>query len=264
VNYMFDTICSGDNRFGYGVTGIYRDTFKTTTVDSIRVLDLTVIPRHGSAPAARWFNTGTNGTGGTLPALTPDLKWKVGTSIGGPYNSAVVMSYVPPNYSPSIWPDCAWISHSAATPGSHSSNMLYYYRIDFDLPCMDSGGNSFSVDSSFCLMLDLLVDNAVMEGYVNGIPQSGNMGGVIPPPNPYGYVGFQYAQRPSVTLCSGWKPGDNKLIFEIASGAAYAGFLCQASVNAPPSPPPIKASFDIDPVVGGASSSDTGCAPFTV
>ncbi len=265
VHNIYDTLCSGDVLYGYNTTGIYRDTFRVGSTDSIRVLDLTVIPRIGAAPLPRWFNTGTNGSGGTLPALSPDSRWRVSTNMGGPYNPAVVMSYVPPNYSASAWPDCAWISHQASTPGSHSGNMIYYYRIDFLLPCFDSCGSSFNTDSVFCLMLDILVDNSVQEVYVNGVPQSASLGGVIPVANPYGYVGFQNAQKLSLTLCSGWKRGYNSLIVQIASGAPYAGFLAQASVNAPPPPPAVQASFDIDPVVGGASSAvDTGCAPFTV
>jgi gliding motility-associated-like protein len=262
VTQINDTICSGDVSHGYTATGVYSDTFSVAGGDSVRILDLTVIPRIGSAPYPRWFNTGTDDAGGRLPSGALDLRWKVSTDKNGPYYPAVVMNYIPPNYSLSIWPDCIWVSHNLQ--GSHSGNMFYYYRIDFDLPCFDSCGNSFNSDSIFCLMLDLLVDNSVYEVFVNDVPQSANMGGVIPVSNPYSHVGFQNANRITLTLCKGWKRGRNTLIIQTASGCCNAGLLVQASVNAPPPAPVVRASFDIEPVAGMGNAPDTGCAPYSV
>ncbi len=262
VTTLRDTLCSGDTVFGYYNTGIYRDTFTAAGGgDSIRELDLKVIPRIGTSPLPRWFNTGTNGAGGRLPGGSQDMNWEVSTgNINGPYTPAIVMSSKPGSYVTSSWPDCDWISHSAI--GSHSGNLDYYYRIDFDLPCFDSCGSSFDVDSTFCLTLDFFADNSVYEIYANGVPQSPLMGGIIPVANPYGHVGFNSAGMVSLTLCNNWKRGYNSLIIRIASGAPYAAFLAQASVNAPPPPPPIRAGFDI--VSSGTGPDDTGCAPFTV
>lgn len=263
INTMYDTLCSGDSRFGYNTTGVYRDTFHIASGDSIRVYNLKVIPNIGTAPLPKWFNTATNGAGGRLPGGSNDLNWEVSTSLAGPYAPAIVMTSPPPNYSPSIWPDCTWISHVGT--GNHSGNMYYYYRIDFELPCFDSCGRSFNSDSIFCLTLELLVDNSVYEVFVNNVPQSANLGGIIPVANPYGHVGFQTANKISLALCKGWKRGYNSLIIQTASGCCYAGFLAQASASSPPTTPPVVyGGFDINPVTGMGASADTGCAPYTV
>ncbi len=262
VTTVRDTLCSGDTVFGYYNTGIYRDTFTASGGgDSIRELDLKVIPRVGTSPLPRWFNTGTNGSGGRLPGGSSDMNWEVSTgNINGPYVPAIVMSSKPGSYATSAWPDCDWISHSAG--GSHSGNIDYYYRIDFDLPCFDSCGSSFDAPNTFCLTLDFFADNSVFEIYANGVPQSPNMGGVIPVANPNGHTGFTNGNMVSLTLCNDWKRGYNSLIIHIKSGAPYAAFLAQASVNAPP-PPPIRADFDMAAAAGTGPDS-AGCAPFTV
>ena len=259
---MYDTLCSGDALFGYNTTGIYRDTFPTAPGDSIRVLHLQVIPRFGAPPLPRWFNTGTNDAGGTLPVGDTDLRWQVSTDQSGPYLPAIVMT---PHalYSPSSWPDCAWISHSVS--GAHMGVAFYFYRIGFELPCMDSCHNSFDTDSSFCLALDILVDNSVYEVFVNGAPQSASLGG-FPVSFPYNYVGFSTAHMLSLNLCSGWKRGYNSLIVQVASAGPNAGFLCQASViqSPPPPPPPVKASFEAVAAADFSVPADTGCAPHAV
>src|SRR5690606_22173744 len=125
VTNIRDTLCSGDTVSGYYNTGIYRDTFTASGGgDSIRELDLKVIPRVGTSPLPRWFNTGTNGSGGRLPGGSPDMNWEVSTgNINGPYVPATVMTSKPGSYATSAWPDCDWISHSAG--GSHTGNVDY-------------------------------------------------------------------------------------------------------------------------------------------
>jgi gliding motility-associated-like protein len=231
------TICSGEsfsfNGQNLNTSGVYTAVFTGTGgCDSTVTLNLTVIPSSGNPPAGSQFNTGSDGSGGTLPGGSADLSWTVATnSITGPYTPAVVMTSVPGNYYDSPWPDCGWIAHNAN--GSHSGNVNYYYQANFDLPCFNTCGQSYSDPGTFCLNLDFFADNAVVEIYVNGVPQSANIP-AIPPANPFGYTGFAQANMVSVSLCDDWQPGNNSLIIHVQSGAPYAGFLAQASVNPPP------------------------------
>jgi gliding motility-associated-like protein len=232
------SICVGDSySFGgqtFTVPGSYPVVFQNISgCDSTVTLNLSTIPATGSPPASNFFNTGTNGSGGTLPGGVNDLNWTVSTnSINGPYVPAVVMSSTPGSYYNSPWPDCRWISHSAN--GSHSVNSDYFYRISFDLPCANPCGESFLNDDSFCLNLDFFADNSVYEIFVNGVPQSAVIGN-MPVPNPYYAVGFQAGGMVSVSLCDDWQPGTNTLIVQVVSGPGYAGFLAQSSINPPPS-----------------------------
>lgn len=231
------TICSGEtfsfNGQSISAAGNYSAVFTGSGgCDSTVTLNLTVIPSTGSAPAGSEFNTGNNGSGGTLLGGIQDLNWTVSpNNINGPYSPAVVMTSIPASYYSSPWPDCAWIAHNAT--GSHTGNVDYYYQTQFDLPCFNSCGQSYSDAGVFCLNLDFFADNAVLEIYVNGVPQSAGIP-AIPPANPYGYVGYSQANMVSVSLCNNWQPGTNTLIVQMVSGAPFAGFLAQTSVNPPP------------------------------
>lgn len=177
-------------------------------------------------PTGTYFNTATNRTGGTLTGGSNDLNWKIATSFTGPYTPAIVMGSIPGNYYNSPWPDCHWISHVA--DGTHNVNMIYYYKITFNLPCENSCGNRYSDSGTFCLFMDFFADNSVDEVYINGIPQSAFIPGV-PAVNPYYYQGYSAANRLSLSLCNDWKPGTNELVLKITSGPGYAGFLAQNS-----------------------------------
>ncbi len=230
-------ICSGETFTFNGQTLSSAGTYSavltgTGGCDSTVTLNLSVIPSSGSAPSGSEFNTGSNGSGGTLPGGSQDLNWSVSANnINGPYSPAVVMTTIPGSYYSSPWPDCAWISHNAN--GSHSGNVDYYYQTQFDLPCFNSCGQSYADPGVFCLNLDFFADNAVFEIYVNGVPQSAGIP-AIPPANPYSYVGYSQANMVSVSLCNNWQPGTNTLIVQMVSGAPFAGFLAQTSVNPPP------------------------------
>ena len=231
------TICSGSSyTFGgqsFTAAGSYPVVFQNQYgCDSTVTLNLTVIPATGPPPNGTYFNTGTNGSGGTLPGGAPDAHWMVSNAnINGPYASATVMSSTPGSYYNSPWPDCKWISHNAS--GSHTGNQTYYYRINFDLPCANQCGDSYLNPNAFCLNLDFFTDNSVYEIYVNGVPQSTHIGN-MPVPNPYTHVGFSQSGMVSVSLCEGWQPGGNSLVVQVVSGAPYAAFLAQMSVNPPP------------------------------
>jgi len=230
------TICSNQtytfNGTQYNTAGIYNAVNPGSTgCDSTSVLNLTVISASGPPPPASQFNTGTNGAGGTLPGGTNDASWRVATNnINGPYTPAVVMNPVPGAYYSSPWPDCEWISHNAA--GNHSGNVSYFYRVDFDLPCFNNCGQSYSDDGVFCLNLDFFADNSIQEIYVNGVAQSAQVPGV-PSANPYGATGFTFGNMISASLCNDWQAGTNTLILEVRSGSPYAGFLAQTSINPP-------------------------------
>ncbi len=192
--------------------------------------DCNANPTYGDPPPASFFNTGTDGNGGTLPGGSPDLNWQVSTTgINGPYNSAYVMDPVPAAYYTSPWPDCAWIAHNVT--GSHVGNYDMYYKFDFTLDCFNSCHQSFLDPGVFCLNLDFFADNSVYEIIINGVVQ--NIPG-IPVANPYFYQGYIQANMVTVSLCSNWQPGPNELIIHVQSGEPYEGFLSQASINPPP------------------------------
>ena len=197
---------------------------------AIAQLDCINNPTYGDPPPASFFNTGTNGMGGTLPGGSNDLNWKMSTTgIAGPYSPAIVMSSTPPSYYLSPWPDCAWISHVA--DGSHAGNLDVYYKFSFTLACANACHQSFSNPGVFCLSLDFFADNSVYEIIINGVTQT--IAG-MPVFDPYNYVGFSQANMVSVSLCNNWQPGNNDLIVHVVSGPPYQGFLAQASVNTPP------------------------------
>lgn len=231
------SICQGQSYAFAGQNYTASGTYTVTNpgmggCDSTSTLNLTVVSASGPPPPASHFNTATNGSGGRLPGGSNDLSWRVATnSINGPYNPAIVMTSRPGSYYNSPWPDCEWIAHNAT--GSEVGPTSYFYRSDFTLPCFNTCGQSYADDGVFCLNLDFLADNAVLEIYVNGVPQSAQIPN-IPPANPASYTGFQQANMVSVSLCNDWQPGNNTLIINVFSGGSFAGFLAQASVNPPP------------------------------
>lgn len=230
------TICSNQtytfNGTSYNTAGTYTAVNPGSTgCDSTATLNLTVISASGPPPPASQFNTGTNGAGGTLPGGSNDASWRVATgNINGPYTPAIVMNPVPGAYYSSPWPDCEWISHMAT--GSHGGNVNYFYRVDFALPCFNNCGQSYNDDGVFCLNLDFFADNSIQEVYVNGVAQSAQIPGV-PSANPYGASGFTLGNMVSASLCTDWQAGNNTLIVEVRSGAPFAGFLAQTSINPP-------------------------------
>jgi gliding motility-associated-like protein len=233
---VFQTSCDNFlwpvNGQTYTQSGFYTETFTDlNNCDSIHYLDLTITPSVGSAPVPTFFNTGNNGAGGTLPGAANDLNWTVAEdNINGIYNPAFIMSSIPGNYYSSPWPDATWIAHNAN--GSHTVNQDFFYRIDFALACQDACGGLYSDPDVFCLNLDFFADNAIIEIYINGVPQSGNIT-AIPVANPYNYTGYAQNNMVSVSFCDGWQPGNNTLIAHVVSGPGFAGFLAQASINPP-------------------------------
>lgn len=231
------SICSGDTYAFAGNTYSSTGTYSvvnpgSTGCDSTSSLTLTVVNASGPPPPASEFNTGTNGSGGTLPGGSPDATWEVAISnVNGTYNPAVVMTSIPGNYYNSPWPDCEWISHNAN--GSEAGQTTYFYRARFDLPCFNACGQSYADDGVFCLNLDFLADNAVMEIFINGVPQSAQIPN-MPPPNPNTFTGFQQPNMVSVPFCNDWQPGTNTIIIQVQSGGGFAGFLAQAAINPPP------------------------------
>ena len=186
-------------------------------------------PQTGPPPSNLIFNTGGNGIGGALPPSTADRNWAIAIdSINGTYNPAIVMDSLPPDYYLSPWRDSRWISISRT--GIHTLNRNFFYKMNFNLPCTNPCGISFDSSGSFCLNLDLLADNSIYEIYVNGIPQSGNLGNMIPVlPDPYHAVGLNVKGMISVSLCHNWKAGNNTVVIQVASSAPVTGLLVQAS-----------------------------------
>jgi len=230
-------ICPGDTySFGgqdFNSAGSYPVLFQNIyNCDSTVTLNVSMIPANGNPPPGNYFNTGNNGAGGTLPGGSPDAVWTVSsTGINGPYIPATVMSSTPGSYYNSPWADCDWIAHNA--DGSHAVDQSFFYQTQFELPCANFCGDSYTIPDIYCLNLDFFADNSVYEIYINGVPQSATIGN-MPVPNPYYANGFGAAGMVSVSLCDGWLPGTNTITVEIVSGPGNAGFLAQSSVNPPP------------------------------
>jgi gliding motility-associated-like protein len=182
-------------------------------------------PQIGPGPAGTFFNTGQESPGAN------DTKWKVALdSITGEFKSAIVMSGLPPLYHNSAH----WISFS--TSGEHLSNRFFFFKINVDLPCFNLCGKSYDEDNAYCLNLDLYADNSIYEIYINGIPQSGNLGNIIPLANHSNPPGHTQSDKTTVSLCKEWKAGPNTLIIQIASSATVAGLLVEPSVTSLPPP----------------------------
>jgi len=182
----------------------------------------------GLPPSNQIFNTASNGLGGRLPANSQDHNWQVTTdSINGTYTPAIVMGNLPPDYYVSIWHDCTWISLDQS--GAHFHDHLFFYKMNFDLPCFTPCGKSYNDEGTFCLSLDLLADNSIYEIYVNSVPQSANLDGIIPVNDPYHAVGEDIKGKVSVSLCHNWKAGNNSIVVAVASSAPETGILIQAS-----------------------------------
>jgi gliding motility-associated-like protein len=188
----------------------------------------------GPPPPNAFFNTGSDGSSGVLPAGSKDRNWTVAMDvITGTYAPAVVMGTVPSTYHKGDWPNAYWVSFNET--GGHPGSTFFFFKIEFDLPCKNLCGKNYKDNNTFCLGLDLFADNSIYEIYINGKPQSGNLGNVIPVNNPYHYDGVKLENRLPVSLCKDWKEGKNTLIIQVASSATVMAFLAQAAIA--PLPP---------------------------
>lgn len=182
-------------------------------------------PQSGAGPQASFFRTGQ------APAGSFDPSWKVAQdSITGEFKPATVMQGLPSLY----YHAPLWISFSAS--GEHSRDRFFFFMINVDLPCFNLCGKSFNDNNAYCLNLDLYADNSIYEIYINGKPQSGNLGNIIPLANPFNPTGHTPGDKTTVSLCKDWKAGPNILIIQIASSATVAGLLVEPTFV--PIPPP--------------------------
>jgi len=176
----------------------------------------------GPPPPLEEFYTGTGNPGG------PDKFWQISLDSLS-YTPATLMEHLDPVYFLSY----AWISFSST--GEHASNRYFWYKKSFDLPCNNPCGKSYNLDNSFCLNLALYADNSVYEIYVNGVPQSANLGN-IPLVNPFNPLNHSQSDKTPIQLCNNWKAGPNELIIKIASSATVAGLMIY-KLDTPPPPP---------------------------
>ncbi|MBL0912870.1 MAG: gliding motility-associated C-terminal domain-containing protein [Bacteroidia bacterium] len=204
-------------------------------------------------PASNYFHTGKDGAGGFLPSGAQDIDWDVSINgPGGPYNPAIVLGPPATNpYAVSPWPDAQWISTNVnAADNSQffiNGNFVYYYRIQFFLPCVNAC--STSVPANFCINMSFMVDNLITGIFVNGVAEAG-----VPPG---GFGGFTPGSGANINLCSNFQAGLNTVLVEVMSPSGLAAFLAQTNVNAPPAPvPPV-----VNPVNGTICSNQS---PVTV
>jgi gliding motility-associated-like protein len=182
-------------------------------------------PEKGPPLSNSEFTTGGDIAGG------PDRSWKIALdSINGPYVPATLMYPLPLIYHNNNH----WISFSGT--GEHASNRYFFFKKEFDLPCYNLCGKSYNDDDAFCLNLDIYEDNSIYEIYVNGVPQSANLGNIFPLPNPFNPPGHTQSDGTSVSLCKNWKAGKNTIIIVIASSATVVGMMIEVPVNPPPPP----------------------------
>ncbi len=186
-------------------------------------------PQMGPAPSNSFFATGPISSDGTS-GNPIDQNWTVATdSINGVYNSTFVMVPSPAGYYQAL--GSQWISTSPS--GNQSQNHNYFFKIDFNLPCSNPCGNNFNNPGAFCLSLDLFADNSIYEIYVNGVPQSPNLGGIIPAYPLYNGNGEFSNGITTVSLCNNWKGGPNTLIIEVTTSPPVVGLLVQPSSTIP-------------------------------
>jgi len=182
-------------------------------------------PQMGAPPPASAFNTGQVAPGANDP------KWTIALdSITGQYRPAIVMSGLPSIY----YNRTNWISFSPS--GEHTSNRFFFYRMSIDLPCFNLCGKSYNEENAYCLNLDLYADNSIYEIFINGVPESANLGGIIPLSNPFNPANHTPGDKTTVSLCKNWKAGANTIIIQIASSATVAGLLVEPAIS--PLPPP--------------------------
>lgn len=178
----------------------------------------------GPPPPGRIFKTG-----GDEPGYN-DKRWLISTdSIDGEYRPAIIMDSLPSVY----YSSSDWIS--LANPGEHSDDRLFYFKSSFELPCKNLCGVSYNEPNTFCVSLDIYVDNSILEIYVNGIPQSERLD-KIPFDDPFHPENHSPNSPIPVTLCNDWKAGANTIIIVVASSAPILGLMIAESAH-PPFPP---------------------------
>jgi gliding motility-associated-like protein len=191
------------------------------------------------------FNTGNNGTGGTLPIGSADLNWTASsTGITGSYNPTYII--IPnPAYVNSPWPNSVWISDDSLT--FFTSGQVYYKTI-INIPPTDICGNPIA--PSYCLNFSFFCDNSVDSIWLNGVLQN-----ISPNPCFTGCeYGFQLENERTVNICSDWINGNNELIVKVFNQGGPGAFLAYRT----PTPPP---SFTgVDSIIGSAF---TFCAQAT-
>jgi gliding motility-associated-like protein len=178
----------------------------------------------GPPPPSEYFMTGAASSGS-------DPRWTIALdSINGEYKPATLMTGLSSAYYTQT--SSRWISFSES--GEHNSNRFMFYKIEFDLPCLNECGKTFADDYTYCLNLDLFVDNSVYDIYVNGksVAASSGLPVFADPFNP----GTTPSDKMTVGLCTGWKGGKNELIIQVATSATVLGLLVQPSIY-PPLPP---------------------------
>lgn len=210
---------------------IYRAIFSFLQLISIHLFSQCA-PEMGIPSPNLTFNTGADGSGSTRPPGAQDLNWRVSlNSLTGSYDPAFIMTSYPMEYYKGSLLAYTWISFSAT--GTHSGSQDFYFRKDFNLPCRNLCGKSYSEENVFCLDLTMYVDNSVREIFVNGIAQ-GRSVGIIPAADPYRPPGTAGAVKTSVSLCKDWKAGANSIIIQVASSAIVTGLLVESSFRTPP------------------------------
>lgn len=186
-------------------------------------------PQVGLPPSNSFFATGPISSDGTSGSST-DQNWTVAVdSISGTYNTAYIMVPSPAGYYQAL--GSQWISTNPS--GNQSQNHNYFFKIGFNLPCSNPCGKNFNNNGAYCLSLDLFADNSIYEIYVNGIPQSPNLGGIIPADSLYNGMGEYAGGMTTVSLCNNWKAGPNTLIVEVTSSPPVIGLLVQPSSIVP-------------------------------
>src|SRR5438874_7909535 len=110
---------------GTGVSPVFKTVILALALGSAEIC-LAQCNQNIEPPAPGFFNTGKNGSGGSLQAPSNDPNWMVAKdSINAVYAPAVVMAALPNNYHVAIPADAAWISFS--TLGEHTGNKFFYF-----------------------------------------------------------------------------------------------------------------------------------------
>ncbi|MEM6251356.1 MAG: GEVED domain-containing protein [Cyanobacteria bacterium P01_D01_bin.156] len=200
-------------------------------------ISTSVLPTFSCSTNANLFNTGYSGSGKAATG-TRDLNWDVGyisAATGSPdivaapssitnWVDAYVTGRVTTAWDPSVFGQAEWISHVNDT--DHTGQKVdVFYRYQFNID------PAVTLDS-FAVHMDWMADNSIWEIYVNGTPQSGNLGDIPQDPtSPYFHLGFKQANRAQTVLTENWQPGTNELIVRVRSEQPLQGFVGEISAD---------------------------------
>ncbi len=163
------------------------------------------------------LNTAYNGSGGTVPPPNQDMFWERSSTLNGTYSPAIVSGNPIPGSWSGIPPvNSDWLSINSKAKARAQD---VFYKLKFSI-CESINPHDFKLNVNF------LVDDRLIDIYVNGVKQSTKVS--IPA------GGFRSSSN--VKLEHDWKHCENEIIFHTNSSATYLGFIAGFTLDRIPLP----------------------------